>query len=53
MLEKFSNVMKILPVGAEFIPCGRTEMQKNGRTVSKIDTHDEVNSRFPIFCESV
>jgi len=26
------NFMKILPVGAEFIPCGRTNVEADGRT---------------------
>ena len=35
--------MKIRLVGAEFVPCGRTDRQR--------DRHDKVNSRFSKFCE--
>jgi hypothetical protein len=44
--------MKIRPAGAELYQAdGQTDKQTDKQTDRQTERHDEVNSRFPQFCE--
>ena len=48
IFEKYSNIMKICSMGAEFYVRGRTDRQ---REYSQADRHDETKCRSSQFCE--